>query len=390
MAGAIVLAVFAVAAVGGMEALVEGVRALPAPADPLGFVPPLEASGDDFWSSALAMFLVLVTVQWWSSKNADGGAVVVQRMAASRDERQALLATLWFQVANYALRPWPWILAALASLLLYPALDDPEIAYPRMMMDLLPSGLRGMMLASLVAAFMSTIVSYINLSAAYLVNDVYRRFVARDRSERHYVFVSRVASALAVVLGGTIAWFADSISDLFKFLLEFGAGIGLVYIARWFWWRVNAWSEIAAMAASSSLTLLLRGAPMLGGPTLTFPQVVLLNVLGSTLAWVAVTFLTRPTPMPRLAEFYRRVRPPGWWGPVRAALGDEAGPATESGGALLLWAVGTTFVYAALFGTGKVLLGESAIGAALLALAAATGAWLWRNLSRERVARLLG
>jgi Na+/proline symporter len=389
MAGAVVLAVFAVAAVGGIDALVEGVRALPAPTDPLGFVPPFETGGD-LWAAPIATFLVLVGLQWWSNKNADGGAVVVQRMAASRDEREALLGTLWFQVANYALRPWPWILAALASLILYPALDDPEIAYPRMMMDLLPAGLRGMMLASLVAAFMSTIVSYINLSAAYLVNDVYRRFVARDRTERHYVLVSRVASALAVVMGGTIAWFADSISSLFKFLLEFGAGIGLVYIARWFWWRVNAWSEIAAMAASSLLTLLLRGAPALGGPQLGFPQVVLLNVLGSTAVWVAVTFLTRPTPMPRLVEFYRRVRPPGRWGPVREALGSDAGAAAGIGGALLLWAFGTTFVYAALFGTGKLLLGEPAAGAALLALAALTGGWLWRNLTRERVAKLLG
>ncbi|HEY7530622.1 MAG TPA: sodium:solute symporter family protein [Gemmatimonadota bacterium] len=389
MIGAVVLAVFAVSAVGGIDALVEGVRGLSAPPDPLGFVPPLETSGD-VWTAPIAAFLVLVGIQWWANKNADGGAVVVQRMAASRDEREALLATLWFQVANYALRPWPWILAALASLLLYPVLDDPEIAYPRMMMDLLPPGLRGMMLASLVAAFMSTIVSHINLSAAYLVNDVYRRFVARDRSERHYVLISRVASVLAVVLGGTIAWFADSISSLFKFLLEFGAGIGLVYIARWFWWRVNAWSEIAAMAASSVLTLLLRGAPAFGGPALTFPQVVVLNVLGSTAIWIAVTFLTRPTPMPRLVEFHRRVRPPGWWGPVRRAAGGEQGRRPGLAGGLLLWAVGTVFVYAALFGTGKLLLGEAVAGGVLLGVAVLTGAWLWRNLTRERVARLLG
>ena len=393
MAGAVLLAAFAVDAAGGLPALLEALRAggaaaATAPADPLSFLPPAHGPGD-FWASPLAAFAVLVTVQWWSNKNADGGSVVVQRMAASRDERHALLATLWFQVANYALRPWPWILAGLASLVLYPGLEDPESAYPRMMVDLLPPGLRGMMLASLVAAFMSTIVTHINLSAAYLVNDVYRRFLVRGAGERHYVNAGRAASVLAVLVGGAIAYFATSISQLFYFLLEFGAGIGLVYLARWFWWRVNAWSEIAAMAASSCLTLALRGSPFLGGPSFTFPQVVLLNVVGSLVVWVAVTLLTPPTPMDRLEAFYRRVRPPGWWGPVRARLGAEAGPPRGFGRPLLLWAVGTVFVYAALFGTGKLLLLSFGPGLLLLGIAVVSGAWLWRNLSRERVARLL-
>jgi Na+/proline symporter len=332
---------------------------------------------------------VLVGVQWWANKNADGGAVVVQRMAASRDEREAVLATLWFQVANYALRPWPWILTALASLILHPHLDDPEIAYPRLMVELLPAGLLGLMLASLVAAFMSSIVTHINLSAAFLVNDLYRRFLVRDRSERHYVMAGRVASVLAVLLGGGIAYFAHSISDLFKLLLELGAGIGLVYVVRWFWWRVNAWSEIAAMASSSILTLLLRGSPFWGGPTFTFPQVVLLNVLGSLVVWLGVTFLTAPTPMAHLTAFYRKVRPPGWWGPVRAALGDEAGPPAPMGHGLMLWLVSTIFVYSAVFGVGKMLLRSFVPGALLLLVALATGLVLWRSLSRERVAKLL-
>ncbi|MFN2431331.1 MAG: sodium:solute symporter family protein [Gemmatimonadota bacterium] len=397
--GAVVLAVYAVNAVGGLEALLEqlaggGVTAAvpapsPAPAgNVLSFLPEFQA-GAEFWASPLAVFLVLVTVQWWSTKNADGGAVVVQRMAASRDEREALLATLWFQVANYAIRPWPWILAALASIVLYPELADPELAYPRLMVDLLPAGLLGLMLASLVAAFMSTIVSYINLSAAYLVNDVYRRFLVREASERHYVGASRAASVLAVLIGGGIGYFATSISGLFQFLLEFGAGIGAVYIARWFWWRVNAWSEIAAMTASSVLTVALRGSPLLGGPAFTFPQVVLLNVAGSLLIWVVVTLLTRPAPMSHLVTFYAKVRPPGWWGPVREQLGERARPGGGFGGALALWAIATTFVYAALFGTGKLLLGAYGTGALLMLVAAVTGALLWTNLSRDRVARLL-
>lgn len=397
MVGAVVLAVFAVQAAGGMDGLLGALRSGggiggdggPGTAPVLSFLPRLSDPSGEFWATPLAAFLVLVGVQWWSNKNADGGAVVVQRMAASRDEREALLATLWFQVANYALRPWPWILAALASIVLYPELADGELAYPRMMVELLPAGLLGMMLASLVAAFMSTIVSYINLSAAYLVNDFYRRFLVRNAGERHYVRAGRVASVLAVLVGGSIGYFATSISALFQFLLEFGAGIGLVYIARWFWWRVNAWSEIAAMVTSSLLTFALRGSPLLGGPTFTFPQVVLLNVLGSCAVWVVVTLLTPPTPMPRLVAFYRKVRPPGWWEPVRARLGPDAGPARGFGRALVLWAVATLFVYACLFGTGKLLLGAYAPGALLLLAAAGSGAYLWRNLSRERVARLL-
>jgi Na+/proline symporter len=246
-----------------------------------------------------------------------------------------------------------------------------------------------MMLASLVAAFMSTIVTHINLSSAYLVNDVYRRFLAPGRSERHYVLAGRVATVFAALVGGAIGYFATSISSLFTFLLEFGAGIGLVYIARWFWWRVNAWSEIAAMAASSLLTLLLRGSPLWGGPAFRFPQVVLLNALGSFAIWIGVTLLTAPTPMPKLVAFYRKVRPPGWWGPVRDVVGFEAARSPELHRAVLLWVVATVFVYAALFGVGKLLLHSYAAGSALLVVAVTTGAVLWRNLRRDRVARLL-
>ena len=270
--GAVVLAVFVVDAVGGLDAMV-GQLDVAGHGDALAFLPPLDAAqahsvwdGPLGWSgTALATFLVLITIQWWANKNADGGAVVIQRMAASKDEREAVLATLWFQIANYALRPWPWIVVALASLLLYPDIADPEMAYPRAMVDFLPVGLLGLMLASLVAAFMSTLTSFINLSAAYLVNDLYRPFLVRDRSERHYVSAGRLASVLALAIGITISFFADSISQLFLLLLTLGAGIGLVYIARWFWWRVNAWSEIAAMIASAGIGFALGMSPKWGG-----------------------------------------------------------------------------------------------------------------------------
>jgi Na+/proline symporter len=399
MAGAVLLAVFAVEAVGGLEAMLAGLRDA-GRAEALRFLPGLTAETPPgvwehpllAWSAtALATFLVFIVFQWWANKNADGGAVVIQRMAASKDEREAILGTLWFQVANYALRPWPWVLVALASLLLYPAAEDHELVYAQAMVDLLPAGLLGLMLASLVAAFMSTLTSYINLSAAYLVNDLYRPFVARGRSERHYVAVGRVASLAALLVGVTIGYYANTIFGLFSLLLTLGAGIGLVYIARWFWWRVNAWSEIAAMVASSVIGTLLELSPRWGGPEFPFAAKVVINVFGSTVVWVAVTYLTPPTPMEKLTEFYRRARPPGWWGPVREALGETRSPGKERlHQGLRLWFLGVVFIYAALFGLGKLVLLEWGWGVGFTALAIASGVVLARSLTRERVARLLG
>lgn len=401
MLGAIMLAVFAVDAVGGVASMLEGLRAT-AGSDVLGFLPRLEGgagTGTGSWwgdllawsATPVATFLVLITLQWWANKNADGGAVVIQRMAASRDERESVLGTLWFQVANYALRPWPWILVALASLILYPTMDDPELAYPRAMVDLLPIGLLGLMLAAFLAAFMSTLTSYINLSAAYLVNDLYRPFLVRDRDDRHYVLAGRVASLLALAIGVAISFYATSISGLFLLLLTLGAGIGLVYVARWFWWRVNAWSEISAMVASSVIGAALQLSPDWGGPTFPFAAKVFLNILGSTIVWITVTYATPATSMERLVEFYRRVRPPGWWGPVREAIGQP--PRANTAGlrrGLWLWALGTAFIYTAMFGAGKLLLLEWGWGLLFTAVAVVTGGTLLRQLTRERVAKLLG
>ncbi|HYO45170.1 MAG TPA: hypothetical protein VEY33_00560, partial [Gemmatimonadota bacterium] len=286
---------------------------------------------------------------------------------------------------------WPWILVALASLLLYPTMDDPELAYPRAMVDLLPIGLLGLMLAAFLAAFMSTLTSYINLSAAYLVNDLYRPFLVRDRDDRHYVLAGRVASLLALAIGVAISFYATSISGLFLLLLTLGAGIGLVYVARWFWWRVNAWSEISAMVASSVIGAALQLSPDWGGPTFPFAAKVFLNILGSTIVWITVTYATPATSMERLVEFYRRVRPPGWWGPVREAIGQP--PRANTAGlrrGLWLWALGTAFIYTAMFGAGKLLLLEWGWGLLFTAVAVVTGWTLLRQLTRERVAKLLG
>jgi hypothetical protein len=238
---------------------------------------------------------------------------------------------------------------------------------------------------------MSTLTSYINLSAAYLVNDLYRPFLARDREDRHYVQAGRVASLIALAIGIVISFYATSISGLFLLLLTLGAGIGLVYVARWFWWRVNAWSEISAMVASSLLGAALQLSPEWGGPTFPFAAKVFLNLIGSTTVWIAVTYATPPTSMDRLVEFYRRVRPPGWWGPVREAIGQPPRARTEGlRRGLALWVLGTTFIYTAMFAVGKLLLLEWGWGIGLGAVAVVTGWTLLRQLTRERVAKLLG
>ncbi len=377
MAGSIALAAIVVVKLGGLEGFADRVT----DASTLGerlldFFPRPAAAGEGeapaFWHGPLFAFAVFVTVQWWANKNADGGGVIVQRMLSARDERQALLSTLWFNVAHYALRPWPWILVALGSLVVFPEMADGEAAYPAMIRRFLPPGLLGLVVASFVAAFMSTVDTHLNLSSAYFVNDLYRRFLVPHASERHYVGVSRIASAVFMATAAGLALVSDSISGLFKFLLAFSSGVGMVYILRWFWWRISAWSEISAMIASSVLasTLYLVNEPL--GLDWPYPLVLLVTVAGSTAVWGTVTFLTRPVPMERLVAFYRRVRPYGWWGPVAAEAGVE--PSRGFGWLLVVWLASSLMLLGATLAVGKFLLGEPAHGAAWTVAAVAGGA----------------
>jgi Na+/proline symporter len=366
MAGAVVLCVKAMQRFGGGAILAASARARsPLGADLLRFFPRLpdrvDLSSADFWSGSFVAFCVFISVLWWANKNADGGNVVIQRMLASKDERHAVLATLWFNVANYALRPWPWILVAVASVAVFPRTSETgteaEAAYPEMVREFLPAGLLGLMVASFLGAYMSTVDSLLNSSSAYVVNDLYRRFIRPEAPERHYVMVSRLASLGFMGAAAIVAWQADSIRQLFRFLLTFSAGVGLVYILRWFWWRVNAWSEIVAMAASAVLgTGLILFQERHGLP---FPVPLFITVMGSTAAWLAATFVTRPTDEDRLVTFYRRVRPYGAWGPVAARAGVRR--ARGLGRLLLAWVAGTIMVLAAMIGVGKLLLDQRTI-----------------------------
>src|SRR5437867_11616032 len=298
----IVLAILAVKAVGGIDALKLKIAQLDAAGGQaesrLSFFPDL----DSVWMPAITLFVYLA-VNWWASwypgAEPGGGGYVAQRIFSAKDERHGLLATLWFNVAHYALRPWPWILTALASLILYPELKDKESGYIQTLMDpnVFPVYLRGLMLAAFAAAYMSTIGTQLNWGASYVINDFYRRFWVRDKQERHYVVASQVTTLLLMVVSLVVTMNLDSIESAWKLLLVTGAGTGTVLLLRWFWWRVNAWSEVSAMIAAAAVSLYLQlHLKWDSDQPRDFAYLMLVTVAITTAAWLAVTLLTAPEP----------------------------------------------------------------------------------------------
>lgn len=336
-------------------------------------------------------FLVYIGVVWWSTwypgAEPGGGGFVAQRMLSARDERHSLLATLWFNLAHFAIRPWPWILTALAVVVLYPDLmlpgADAESGYVRVMIDHLPPSLRGLMLAGFIAAFMSTNATQLNWGSAYLVNDVYKRFVKRDGSEKHYVHVSEAATILLTIISAIVTFYIESVSGAWKLLMATGAGTGGVLLARWYWWRVNAWSEVSAMVASFAVSLSLQTIWKLDTDKPNeFAWLMIITTTIATAVWVTVTLLTKPEPEAMLVSFYRRTRPGFGWGPI-ARLAPEVKSARDTVSNLLCWISGCVFIYGALFGVGKLLFGHTLEGLGILALAMGAGAIIYRDLSRR-------
>ncbi|MBV8074500.1 MAG: FecR domain-containing protein [Candidatus Eremiobacteraeota bacterium] len=380
----IVLAVAAVAAVGGIAVLRAHVVALDAAhgvtqGSLLSFVPPLSDAG---WMP-LTSFLVFIGVSWWASSypgaEPGGGGYVAQRIFAAKDEKNSIMATLFFNVAHYALRPWPWILVALCALVLYPSgvrnaagQLDPELLYVQTMVDHLPLALRGLMMAGFLAAYMSTIGTHLNLGASYMTNDLYRRFLRPGASEAHYVWVSRAATILAMILAATVTNFMDSVSGAWTYLITFTAGVGLVMILRWYWWRLNAWSEISALICSGCIATALKLTNAFAGPN-QVAYTLLVTVAVTTVVWVAVTFATAPEPQATLDAFFAKVHPQTE--DLRLGLRD--------------WIAGCGLVYGALFGIGKLCLGENGAGLAFLAFAALCLYVIARDLDR-RVPQLGG
>ncbi|MDE0083290.1 MAG: Na+:solute symporter [Gammaproteobacteria bacterium] len=382
LGGAVVLAVFAVEAVGGISGLEAGLADVYGSAEAATSL--LPATGVA-WMPAIT-FAVYLAMNWWASwypgAEPGGGGYVAQRIFSARTERDGLLATLWFNVAHYALRPWPWILVALSTTVLYPGLENPRQGYVMAILDLLPPGLTGLLLAGLAAAYMSTISTQLNWGASYLVNDLYARFLDRGEGEAHLIRVSRAATLVLMLASLVVTYFMSSIEGAWRFLLAIGAGTGLVLILRWYWWRINAWSEIAAMVASLVVSLVLWfGAGLDPDDPGQWAGIMIVTVACSTAVWLAVTFLTRPEPDEVLEGFYRRVRPGGpGWSTVSRRLG--FGREEIEGGTLnwTNWVAGVVAVYTALFGTGKLIFGAWGEAAALLALTAAAFAWIARNL----------
>ncbi|HEX7051911.1 MAG TPA: sodium:solute symporter family protein [Longimicrobiales bacterium] len=387
MIGSIAAAYYALAhpAVGGLDGLITN----PAVIGKLSMLP-------DFsdWHTAAVVFLIPIAVQWWSTwypgSEPGGGGYSAQRMLAARNEKDSLRAMLFFNVAHYGVRPWPWILVALASLVVYPTLDsiraafpglDPSIlghdlAYPAMLV-FLPHGMLGLVVASLAAAYMSTISTHLNWGASYVVDDFYRRFMASDRGERHYVTVGRISTAVLVVLSSAVSLWLENALQAFQILLQIGAGTGLVFLLRWFWWRINAWSEISAMVISFLVAVYFQFIhPALGFAPWDPSVTLVVGVAITTVGWLAVTLLTPPSDAATLRAFHARIRPLGsGWRPVVGAesvatAADRSGESVAAG--LLCWFLGCVTIYGAVFGTGYLLYGR--LGWALVCLGAAGAA----------------
>ena len=398
MSMAIVLAIAAVVAVGGIGPLKAKLAVLDVAhhasggGSLLSFFP----TGDASWMP-VTTFLVFIGVAWWASSypgaEPGGGSYIAQRIFASKDEKNAVLATLFFNVAHYALRPWPWILVALCALVLYPhgvvgqdGKVDAELGYVQTLVDYLPPSLRGLMLAGFAAAYMSTIGTQLNLGASYLTNDLYRRFIRPDATEKHYVAISRVMTGVVLVLAAAVTPLMHSVGDAWKYMLTMTAGVGLVMILRWYWWRINAWSEISALAISAVAGSALYAFNVVAGddPNATAKR-LLITVAITTVGWIAVTFATQPETEATLIRFFERVRPDDFGWKRIARLAAPAPKGASLGLALVDWLAGLGLVFGTLFAIGDFVLAEPLPGTAFAIVALACGAVIARSLNSPAV-----
>ena len=386
----IVLAVLAVNAVGGIDALKTKISAMDAASGQAGSRLAFFPDYDSVWMPAITLF-VFLGVNWWASwypgAEPGGGGYVAQRIFSAKDEKNGLFATLWFNVAHYALRPWPWILTALASLILYPNLVDKESGYIKTLLDpnVFPPYLRGFMLAAFAAAYMSTIGTQLNWGASYVINDFYRRFISRSSGEKHYVIASQVVTVILMIASLVVTFYLESIGGAWKLLLVTGAGTGTVLLLRWFWWRINAWSEVSAMITAAVVSLFLQLVLKWDSDKpRDFAYLMLVTVAITTVVWVTVTMLTPAEPIEKLSAFYKRVRPEGpGWNKVAAVTGFAG---AHADGKLVTqffnWFLGCAMIYGALFGIGKLIFKEWLPGLLYLVIAIAAGVLISWNLSR--------
>ncbi len=380
--GAILVAVIAVTdpRVGGLTGLVHRAQEVTT-FDALAFTP-FTFSGEGFLGLAMAAtagisastFLAYVGLQWWTFRRSDGGGEFIQRLVSTTDERESERAAWFFNVLNYVIRPWPWILVALAALVLYPAMEDRELGYPRMMIDFLPTGVLGLVVASLIAAFMSTISTSINWGASYLTNDLYRRFIRPDATQARLVLMGRLFSVGITVLAAVAAYFATDVAQVFRLVIAVGTGPGVVLILRWFWWRINAWAELAAMLAGFVVGLLTTVIPVLQIDDFGARLLVIVGI--TSVIWIVVMLATPPEPEAVLERFYAKVRPGGpGWKKQRAATNLE--PAQSLSHDLLRTLGGVLVLFGAMFALGGALLLRPGVALLNVGLAVLGGVLLW-------------
>ena len=390
--------------VGGLEALISHPDVMPK----LDLIPDI-SEGEVF----LVLFIIPIALQWWSvwypGAEPGGGGYIAQRMLSAKDEKNAIWATLLFNFMHYAVRPWPWILVALASVIVFPTLDSIQAAFPDLdpsvighdlaypaMMSFLPSGLLGLLLASLIAAFMSTLSSHLNWGSSYVVHDFYRRFVEPEATEKKLVAIGRITTIVLMVLAGLLALALQNALQAFSILLQIGAGTGLLFILRWFWWRINIYSEITAMVVSFFIALYLELIhPALGGSPIDATTQLLIGVGITTVSWVGVTLLTRPEPSEVLYYFIEKINPggPGWKAVHQKATNDGKKLHVSTSGwnvplGIVCMLLGALAIYSMMFATGYFLYGETilALEVSALALAASLGLfYYWKKLRHTEV-----
>ena len=346
---------------------------------------------------ALMIFIMPIAIGWWANwypgAEPGGGSYIAQRMLASKSEKDSLGGTLFFNLAHYVLRPWPWIITALCSIIIFPELKDIQAAFPNAdpglighdsafpaMLKFLPAGFAGLMMGGLIAANSSTILTHLNWGASYLVHDFYRRFIAPEADEKHYVMVGRVATVGLYVVAAFLSLALESAQDAFEILISIGAGTGLLYLLRWFWWRINAWTEVVAMISSFAISVLFFILKKSGNP-LPFANTVLFSVAFTTICWLVAAYVTPATSRERLIEFYRKVHPSGpGWRKVREEAGiSEAEGARHSdriGQAAIGWIAGCLTIWSSLFAIGNILYGRYQLAVALIGIFVVSGAVL--------------
>jgi SSS family solute:Na+ symporter len=367
----ILLAIIAINKTGGMSSILEKLNTIYGDkASQITNIFPLESA-----LMPIGFFFIYIGFQWWTSGNTDGGAYFSQRMLSAKDEKHARLGFLWANFAHYCIRTWPWIIVGIVAIVIFPDLKDPEMGYIKVMTKYLPAGLLGLALTGFLAAFLSTIDTQLNWGASYLINDLYKRFLVKSASDKHYVIASVIATIIIAVIGSIVTFIMTSIYNAWTIITSITAGIGIVYLLRWYWWRINAWSEISALISS-----LLMSAYLTLYTNIQFPITLLYITPVSVVCWLIVTFITPPSGNEKLIDFYKKVRPGGpGWNRIRKQI-----PGTENDIVGLVKVKGfiaaVIAIYSTLIGVGKLIFGEIVFGIILITVAAVMGVYIYNIL----------